>query len=122
MAQCYIVSIFALGRDTWKNRSRIEIMGDLLSKCMGGLKRTHIMYKVNLSYKQLCEYLEVLEQAALIELDYDDEGQKIFRTTQKGFEFVDYYQRLNKLASIAAEYESDVRAGIGTYSYTNNLR
>ena len=90
---------------------------------MRGLKRTHVMYKVNLSYKQLCEYLEILEQAALIELDYDDEGQKVFRTTQKGFEFLEYYERLNKLTNISVEYKPNVRTERrALYSYAYDLR
>jgi len=90
---------------------------------MRGLKRTHIMYKVNLSYQQLCEYLEVLERAALIELEYNGEGQKIFRTTQKGSEFLEYYQRLNRLTTITTEYESDVEAERGISSiYMEELR
>ena len=81
------------------------------------------MYKVNLSYTQLCEYLEILEQAALIELDYDEEGQKIFRTTQKGFEFLEYYERLNKLTKISVECKSDVRTERSVlYSYADDLR
>ena len=99
-----------MGHDAWKNRSRIEIIGKILSVCNNGLKKTHIMYKVNLSYKQLCEYLEFLEQSALLEPCYDDEGQKVFRTASKGTEFLEYYGHLNRLSRIPMEYEPETKA------------
>lgn len=102
--------------DAWKNRSRIEIVSKILSTCINGLKKTHIMYKVNLSYRQFCEYLEFLEQSALIEPRYDDEGQKIFRTTSKGLEFLKHYEHLNRLVSIPAEFESEIKAEKSMFS------
>ncbi len=106
-----------MGHDVWKNRSRIEIIGKILSVCVNGLKKTHIMYKVNLSYKQLCEYLEFLEQSALLEPKYDDDGQKIFRTALKGMEFLEYYGHLNSLARIPMEYEPETKAERELSSY-----
>lgn len=41
-----------------KYRSRLQIIAEILEIVSGGAKKTHIMYKANLSYKLLCRYLE----------------------------------------------------------------
>jgi predicted transcriptional regulator len=39
------------------NRGKIQIMGDILALATSGVKKTHIMYRANLSYEQLYLYL-----------------------------------------------------------------
>ncbi|MFL6492652.1 MAG: winged helix-turn-helix domain-containing protein, partial [Nitrososphaera sp.] len=34
------------------NRGKIQIMGDVLALGTSGIKKTHIMYRANLSYEQ----------------------------------------------------------------------
>jgi predicted transcriptional regulator len=51
-------------RTDWKNRSRLEIIGNILGVAKYGAKKTHIMYRANLSYSQLQEYVGFLTNGA----------------------------------------------------------
>ncbi len=75
------------------NRGRIQIMGDVLALATSGIKKTHIMYKANLSYEQVHLYLEELIGKALIAQDVSSDGV-VYRVTEKGREFLLYYTRL----------------------------
>ena len=63
------------------NRSRTEIVSNILDAANGGVPKTKIMYKAYLSYNQLREYLSILIENNLIE--YLD-GTNKFKTTEKG--------------------------------------
>jgi len=76
------------------NRSRTEIVGNILDVANEGASRTKIMYKAFLSYNQLKEYLSFLIENNLIEcLD----GTKIFRTTEKGLKFLQMHSQISEL-------------------------
>ena len=75
------------------NRGKIQIMGDVLGLATAGIKKTHIMYRANLSYEQVHLYLGELIGKRLIAQDVSSDGV-IYRTTEKGREFLLYYTRL----------------------------
>ena len=77
-----------------KNRSRTEIVSDILNSANGGATKSKIMYKAFLSYGQLKEYLSVLIENNLIE--YLD-GTQIYNTTEKGLYFLKKYEELQEL-------------------------
>jgi predicted transcriptional regulator len=77
-------------RRSMKHRSRTEIMSQILEAANGGATRTKIMYKANLSFLQLREFLMVLTPSDL--LSYDEELQT-FKTTEKGLRFLDAYKQ-----------------------------
>ena len=77
------------------NRGKIQIMGDVLALATSGIKKTHIMYKANLSYEQVHLYLSELIGRKLIVQDVSPDGV-MYRTTDKGREFLLYYNRLNE--------------------------
>jgi predicted transcriptional regulator len=77
-----------------KNRSRTEIVSDILNSANGGATKSKIMYKAFLSYGQLKEYLSVLIENTLIE--YLD-GTQIYKTTEKGLYFLKKYEELQEL-------------------------
>lgn len=68
-------------------------MGDVLALTTTGIKKTHIMYKGNLSYEQVHLYLAELVEKRLVSQDISAEGV-VYRTTEKGREFLLYYQRI----------------------------
>jgi predicted transcriptional regulator len=82
-----------------RKRSDIDIMADILSEANRGTKKTHIMYKCNLSHKQLQVYLQLLLDMEFLMTPQKKENQKFdyFRTTPKGFEFIDAYRTLKGL-------------------------
>ena len=76
------------------NRSRTEIVGNILDAANGGATKTKIMYKAFLSYGQLKEYLSVLIENNLIE--YLD-GTHKFKTTEKGLNFLKMHNEIGEL-------------------------
>ena len=76
------------------NRSRTEIVGNILDAANGGATKTKIMYTAFLSYNQLKEYLSVLIENNLIE--YLD-GTKTFKTTEKGLNFLKTHNEIGEL-------------------------
>ena len=77
-----------------KNRSRTEIVGNILDAANGGATKTKIMYISFLSYNQLKEYLSVLIENNLIEYL---EGTRTFKTTEKGINFVKMHNAIGEL-------------------------
>ena len=78
------------------NRSRTEIVGNILDAANGGTTKTKIMYSAFLSYNQLNEYLSILIENNLIE--YLD-GTKTFKTTEKGLNYLNIHNEIRKLVS-----------------------
>lgn len=92
------------------NRGKIQIMGDVLALATSGIKKTHIMYKANLSYEQVHLYLSELIGRRLIAQDVSPDGV-VYRTTDKGREFLLYYNRIAEFledpqAELSAPYIS----------------
>lgn len=74
-------------------RNRIEIICQILEVANGGItKKIEIMYKANLSYAQLKEYVMVLTESDLLRYDLDTQ---IFKTTEKGLRFLDAYNQMD---------------------------
>jgi predicted transcriptional regulator len=75
------------------NRSRTEIVGNILDAANRGVTKTKIMYIAFLSYNQVHEYLSILVENNLIE--YLHETQ-IYKTTEKGLHFLKMYNKIRK--------------------------
>jgi len=65
-------------------------MADIVDLCKAGIRKTHIMYKGNLSYEQINRYLYELLEKELIIQNLDD-GVLTYRATEKGRSFLQYY-------------------------------
>lgn len=81
------------------NRGKIQIMADIVDLCKAGIRKTHIMYRGNLSYDQINRYLYELLEKELIIQNIDD-GVLTYRATEKGRSFLQYY---NLMLSILDE-------------------
>lgn len=68
-----------------KNRSPDEIISSILQAAYGGSSKTTIMYKAFITYDQLNEFLSLLVDKGLMEYR---EGERSFRTTDKGIGFL----------------------------------
>lgn len=76
-------------------RSRIDIISHILETVNSGVTtKMKIMYKANLSYEQLKAYLMTLYDKNLLIYDSDTHT---FRTTEKGFRFLEIYNRLDDI-------------------------
>jgi len=82
-----------------RKRSDIDIMANILSEANKSTKKTRIMYRCNLSHSQLQVYLQVLRDMGFLVSHSKKEGAKLnyFRTTSKGFKFLDAYRALKSL-------------------------
>jgi predicted transcriptional regulator len=67
------------------NRDRHDITFEILRKATAGKKKTELMMEVGLSYTQSKNYLSVLVEEKLLEID-EKHG---FKTTKKGLEFLE---------------------------------
>ena len=67
------------------NRDRHDITLEILRKATSGKKKTELMREVGLSYTQSKNYLSVLVEEKLLEID-EKHG---FKTTKKGLEFLE---------------------------------
>jgi len=80
-------------------RSDIDIMASILNEANKGAKKTRIMYRCNLSHRQLEVYLELLLGMDFLVSRSDKESSKLdlFETTAKGLKFLDAYRTLKAL-------------------------
>ena len=79
-----------------KYRSLTEIIATMLESVRSGSTKTKIMYKAYLSYNQLKEYLQFLQESNLIKYE---SGSQIYRITDKGFQFLRAYEEISGLVA-----------------------
>jgi len=81
----------------FKNRSGLEILASIISAALGGARKTHVMYRANLSHSQLQRYLAFLEVRGLVRMIESPSGNaSIYKSTEKGVQFLRDYERLGK--------------------------
>ena len=78
------------------NRGKIQITADILCLSTVAIKKTHIMYKANLSYEQVNYYLSDILNNDLISQHILEDGI-VYRTSEKGREYLKHYTRLMDL-------------------------
>jgi len=85
------------------NRSRMDIIANVLRVAQGGAKKTHIMYQSNLSFSQLHAYLDFLTERELLESVAPKGAEKndavTYKTTSKGKAFIQAYRVVNAILS-----------------------
>ena len=64
-------------------RSRLQTMYEILTLSLNRMKKTHIMYKANLSHSQLEKFLKFLIEKNLLTVENNH-----YVTTEKGREFI----------------------------------
>ena len=73
-----------------KKRSDIEILADILKVANDGAKKSHIVYKANLNFKIVRNYLNILKNSGLIT---GPEGRSnLYQTTEKGVEYINHFE------------------------------
>ena len=79
-----------------KKRTRLEVMHDILEVVKnrnGKIKPTHILYKSNLSYQMMDEYLKELITKGFIREQKTKTG-RTYWLTDKGFTFLEKYSMI----------------------------
>lgn len=61
--------------------------------------KTHIMYRANLSYRQLGRYMALLLDRELLKVSEErhSKASELFVTTDKGASFLETYRRLKEI-------------------------
>ncbi|MGQ9459648.1 MAG: winged helix-turn-helix domain-containing protein [Candidatus Bathyarchaeaceae archaeon] len=75
-------------------RTNLEIIAEILSLCDQPRTKTYVMYRTNLSWRMVQKYLSQLQSRGLLEVHH---SLTKYRTTQKGFKFVEKWRELVEL-------------------------
>lgn len=83
------------------HRSRLDIIANILSSAAGGVRKTSIMYKCNLSFRQLQVYMGFLLNKGLLRVFTKRQSATsyFFETTARGMDFLRAYHNLDALMS-----------------------
>ena len=80
-------------------------MENILRVANEGAKKTHVMYRCNLSFKQLNAYLDLLVSIGLLKSVPPRTGERsdlnMYETTKKGQAFIHAYRNLIDLIAIS---------------------
>jgi predicted transcriptional regulator len=81
------------------HRGRFDIIANILSSAVGGVRKTAIMYKCNL--RQLETYLGFLLNKGLLRMftKRESAASQFFETTSRGLDFLRAYRNLAALMS-----------------------
>jgi len=80
----------------WERRDRLKIMAEIMEVAKGSKLKTRIMYRVNLSFSQVNQYLSFLTEMGFLRVRVDN-GRKAYETTAKGSCFIENYMEMAKL-------------------------
>jgi predicted transcriptional regulator len=73
-------------------RGEMEILNEMLHIALTEEKKTHLMYKTNLSYTVCCTYLNFLLEKGLLASKQGNPTGKIYYVTEKGKRFIDEFK------------------------------
>ena len=93
--------------NSWKNdaskrRDKLSIIAEILEIAKEGTLKTQIMYKANLSFAQLNDYLKFMLKNDLLR-KFRANGKDVYTATEKG---VDFLQRHFELTELLTEEEN----------------
>ena len=79
-----------------KRRDRLYIIAEILAIAKDGSLKTQIMYRANLSFAQLNEYLNFLIKRELLKVNSDNK-RTFYKTTSKGVKYLENYEEISNL-------------------------
>lgn len=92
-----------------KRRDKLYIIAEILDISKEGSLKTQIMYRANLSFTQLNDYLRFMLRISLLEKILVND-KDTYRATAKGLDFLQRYNEITEL--IKSEEESNGKNGI----------
>jgi predicted transcriptional regulator len=79
---------------TFSKRGRLTILYEMLTLCQTGpMKKTHLMYRANLSHRTLHKFLTVLLDKKLC-TEEQRNGTTVYRITARGQRFLHEFQTI----------------------------
>lgn len=94
---------------TSKRRDKLFIIAEILEISKEGSLKTQIMYRANLSFTQLNDYLKFMVKINLLE-KVRINGKDTYKATAKGLDFVQRYSEITEL--IRSDEENNGKNGI----------
>ena len=73
-----------------KRRDRLYIIAEILTIAKDGCLKTQIMYRANLSFAQLNDYISFLTKLSLLKIQ-NENRKNTYRTTIKGNKYLEKY-------------------------------
>ena len=73
-----------------KRRDRLYIIAEILNIAKDGCLKTQIMYRANLSFAQLNDYISFLTKLSLLKIQ-NENRKNTYRTTTKGNKYLEKY-------------------------------
>lgn len=89
-----------------QKRNRLHIVHDILAVAEAGARRTHILYRANLSFARLDSYLDQLLTDGLLSEGVD----RVYTTTEKGERFLRAYDTLQEARQAVVTSERQMLA------------
>jgi len=90
-------------KTSYYNRSRNDIVADMLEAAKGGRVKTQIMCNANLSHSQLKDYLNLIIEKGFLEnmtVERNRQIMTLYKTTDKGLKFLESYQIIKTMLMI----------------------
>lgn len=91
--------------NSWKNRSRTDIIVAIIDLAQKGMAKAEIMESAHLNSRQFDRYLAELTRRNLVEAD-KVKGRKVYITTQRGRQYLKQYSMLRKFRMDAVDQDS----------------
>jgi predicted transcriptional regulator len=88
--------------NSWKNgasskrRDKLGIIAEILEIAREGTLKTQIMYRANLSFAQLNDYLKFMLKKGLLN-KFNAKGKEVYIATEKGLDFLQRHSELTEL-------------------------
>ncbi len=84
-----------------KRRDKLFIIAEIMDIAKSGALKTQIMYRANLSFAQLGEYLRLLQKIDLLDKTVVN-GKELYTATKKGLDFLQRHNEIMDLLSDSA--------------------
>jgi predicted transcriptional regulator len=81
----------------FRNRNRLEIIGELLDCARQGAPKMHLIYEAKLSHRLASFYINHLLTQRLIATIQSEDGRRIYKTSERGLKFLEMYEMLNEI-------------------------
>ena len=96
------ILVQAIGETRSSHRGRLDIIANILDSSGEAVRKTAIMYRCNLSFRQLQVYLRFLLKKELLKTftEHRSAKHRFFETTEKGMDFLKAYRSLEALMSV----------------------
>ncbi|MEM2912130.1 MAG: winged helix-turn-helix domain-containing protein [Candidatus Bathyarchaeia archaeon] len=79
-----------------RRRDKLYIIAEILEIAGDGALKTQIMYRANLSFTQLNEYLKFMLKIRFLDMFIKD-GKEFYKATEKGLDFLQKYREITDL-------------------------